>query len=84
LGCNFFGCVIGNPQKIRRARNKNKMSFDELPELLTIRDVTALLNVHANTLRNWEREGLISAVRIGPRKDRRYKKEIIKDIMTSS
>lgn len=60
------------------------MSFDELPELLTIRDVTALLNVHANTLRNWEREGLISAVRIGPRKDRRYKKEIIKDIMTSS
>jgi DNA-binding transcriptional MerR regulator len=57
------------------------MSFDELPELLTIRDVTALLNVHPNTLRNWEKEGLISVVRIGPRKDRRYRKGIIEGIM---
>jgi excisionase family DNA binding protein len=57
------------------------MSFEELPELLTIKDVTHLLNVHANTLRNWEREGLIQAVRIGPRKDRRYQKEIIQKMM---
>jgi excisionase family DNA binding protein len=57
------------------------MSFEELPELLTIRDVTHLLNVHANTLRNWEREGLIQAVRIGPRRDRRYEKQLIKRIM---
>lgn len=57
------------------------MSFDELPELLTIKDVTSLLNVHPNTLRNWEREGLISVVRIGKRGDRRYKKEIIGKII---
>ncbi len=57
------------------------MSFEELPELLTIRDVTHLLNVHPNTLRNWEREGLIQVVRIGPRKDRRYKKQIIQRML---
>ena len=57
------------------------MSFEELPELLTIRDVTRLLNVHANTLRNWEKEGLINVVRIGPRRDRRYQKQVIKNIM---
>ncbi|MGE5392799.1 MAG: MerR family DNA-binding transcriptional regulator [Candidatus Saccharibacteria bacterium] len=57
------------------------MSFEEMPELLTIREVTKLLNVHPNTLRNWEKEGLIQVVRIGPRKDRRYKKEVIKKIM---
>lgn len=57
------------------------MSFEELPELLTIKDVTHLLNVHANTLRNWEKEGLIQAVRIGPRKDRRYKKDIIQKMI---
>jgi excisionase family DNA binding protein len=57
------------------------MSFEEMPALLTIRDVTNLLNVHPNTLRNWEREGLIQAVRIGPRKDRRYKKEVIQKMM---
>ncbi|MBX4187209.1 MAG: MerR family DNA-binding transcriptional regulator [Candidatus Doudnabacteria bacterium] len=57
------------------------MAFDELPELLTIKEVSKLLNVHANTLRNWEREGLIHVVRIGPRRDRRYEKMTIKQIM---
>lgn len=57
------------------------MSFEELPELLTIKDVTHLLNVHPNTLRNWEKEGHISVVRIGPRRDRRYHKHMIKKIM---
>jgi len=57
------------------------MSFEELPELLTIKDVTHLLNVHPNTLRNWEKEGLIQAVRIGPRRDRRYKKTVIREMM---
>jgi len=57
------------------------MSFEELPELLTISEATNLLNVHPNTLRNWEKEGLIHVVRIGPRRDRRYNKEVIKKIM---
>ena len=57
------------------------MSFEELPELLTIGEVTHLLNVHPNTLRNWEKEGLIHVVRIGPRRDRRYEKQMIKNIM---
>ena len=58
------------------------MSFDELPELFTIRDVTHILNVHPNTLRNWEREGLIEVVRIGRRRDRRYQKEKIKNMLS--
>lgn len=57
------------------------MSFEELPELLTIKDVTHILNVHPNTLRNWEKEGLIQVVRIGPRKDRRYLKTVIQKMM---
>jgi excisionase family DNA binding protein len=57
------------------------MSFEELPELLTIKEVSELLNVHANTLRNWEKEGLIHVVRIGPRRDRRYQKQVIKEMI---
>lgn len=57
------------------------MSYDELPELLTIKEVSKLLNVHANTLRNWEKEGLINVVRIGPRRDRRYEKMVIRQMI---
>lgn len=53
------------------------MSIEELPELLTLREATEVLRVHANTLRNWEKEGIISAVRIGRRRDRRYQKAVI-------
>jgi len=54
------------------------MQFDpEFSELLTIKEAAKLINVHPNTLRNWEREGKIQAVRIGSRRDRRYPKSVI-------
>lgn len=49
----------------------------DLQELLTIKEAAKLINVHPNTLRNWEKEGKIQAVRIGTRRDRRYPKHII-------
>ena len=49
----------------------------EIPELLTIKQAAEMINVHPNTLRNWEKEGKIQAVRIGSRRDRRYPKKVI-------
>ena len=51
------------------------MNARELPELLTIKEAAMLIRVHPNTLRNWEREGKIEAVRIGNRRDRRFTKD---------
>ena len=45
-----------------------------MPELLTIKEASRFMNVHPNTLRNWEKEGKISVVRIGSRRDRRFPK----------
>ena len=50
---------------------------DKLSELLTIRQVSELLKVHIETLRRWDTNGKLKAVRIGDRGDRRYKKEDI-------
>ena len=47
----------------------------KLKELLTLSEVCRLFNVHPNTLRNWDRSGTLKAIRIGTRKDRRYRKD---------
>lgn len=49
-----------------------------LPELVTLKEACDLLKVHANTLRQWDEKGILKAVRIGQRKDRRYRLEDIK------
>lgn len=48
---------------------------NQLPELLTMKETCELLKVHPNTLRQWDKKGILKAVRFGTRKDRRYKKE---------
>lgn len=50
------------------------MSQKELPELLTLKQACELLQVHPNTLRNWDKSGMLKAIRIGERGLRRYKK----------
>jgi excisionase family DNA binding protein len=51
------------------------MSNEELSEYLTLSEVSKLLKVHPNTLRNWDKNGTLKPIRIGERKLRRYKKE---------
>lgn len=46
-------------------------------KLLKISEAAELLNVHPNTLRQWDKKGILKAVRFGQRGDRRYKKEDI-------
>lgn len=58
----------------------------DLPELLSIGQVSELFGIHQDTLRNWEKEGILVPLRIGKRKDRRYRPhdiEVIVDKMGS-
>jgi len=54
-----------------------------LSQLLTLKQTCELLQCHPNTLRQWDKKGVLVAVRIGVRRDRRYRKEdvmrLIKD-----
>ena len=49
----------------------------KLPELITLKDAAEALKVHPNTLRLWDKKGILVAVRIGEKKIRRYRKEDI-------
>lgn len=53
----------------------NIMVDTKQPEYLTITQACELLQVHPNTLRNWDKKGVLKANRIGIRGIRRYKRE---------
>ena len=49
----------------------------EIPELITLNEACAILKVHPNTLRAWDKKGILVAIRIGEKRIRKYKKEDI-------
>ncbi len=51
------------------------MATNDLPDYLTLKQACELLQVHPNTLRNWDNNGVLKAIRIGVRGVRRYKRE---------
>lgn len=53
-------------------------------ELLNIRQVSEILNVHPETLRRWDKSGKLKAVRVGARNDRRFRKEDVMKIVNSN
>lgn len=55
--------------------------LEETPELLTIGEVSRLFNIHPDTLRNWEKSGELVPLRIGSRKDRKYRRQDIEIIV---
>ncbi len=50
-------------------------------KLYKIGEVAGMLGIHNDTLRNWEKTGIIVPERIGKRQDRRYTPEHIRKIM---
>jgi len=56
---------------------KKKVRLEDLPDLLTVREVSELLRVSPLTIKRWGKRGKLPAIRINSRGDRRYKKEAV-------
>jgi len=52
-----------------------------MPELLSIGQVAEIFSIHQDTLRNWEKDGTLVPLRVGPRKDRKYRPQDIQAIV---
>lgn len=59
------------------SKQKPTITLGNLPDLMTIREVSELLRVSALTIKRWGKKGKLPAIRINSRGDRRYKKEVI-------
>lgn len=55
----------------------DKLSLENLPDLLTVREVAQVLRVSPLTIKRWGKRGKLPAIRINSRGDRRYKKEAV-------
>ena len=63
---------------------KKKNKLENLPDILTLQQASDVLNVHPNSLRNWDNQGVLKAVRYGKRADRRYRKADIFNILKNN
>lgn len=73
---NKLGISSERVRQILSSKNTKKESLDEdLP--LSTGDVAHLLNIHTNTVRRWSRTGILKTFRIGPRGDRRFRRQDI-------
>ena len=59
------------------ATEKKKINIENLPDLLTVREVAELLRVSPLTIKRWGKKGKLPPIRINSRGDRRYKKEAV-------
>lgn len=59
------------------ARTRITPKLEELPDLLTVREVAEILRVSPLTIKRWGKRGKLPAIRINSRGDRRYKKAVV-------
>lgn len=59
------------------AATKKDLKLEELPDLLTVKEVADVLRVSPLTIKRWGKRGKLPAIRINSRGDRRYRKEAI-------
>ena len=50
---------------------------EELPELMTVKEVATFLRVSPLTIKRWGKRGKLPAIRINSRGNRRYRKEAV-------
>ena len=62
---------------ITPVKKKVILKLEDLPDLLTVREVADVLRVSILTIKRWGKRGKLPAIRINSRGDRRYKKEAV-------
>lgn len=61
----------------RMTDTKRPLRLEDLPDLLTVREVAQILRVSPLTIKRWGKRGKLPAIRINSRGDRRYRKEAV-------
>jgi type I restriction enzyme M protein len=66
---------------LNKMRKDIKEKLKTMPELLSIGEVAEIFSIHQDTLRNWEKDGILVPLRVGKRGDRKYRPQDIEVIV---
>ncbi len=56
-------------------------NIESLPDLLTLKEVASIFRVSELTIKRWGKVGKLPAIRINSRGDRRYKKQVVIELL---
>lgn len=57
------------------------MKSEKRSEILTLTEVSEMLHVHPNTLRNWDANGTLKSLRMGQKRIRRYRRKDVEEFI---
>jgi excisionase family DNA binding protein len=60
------------------------MGYRGRTAMMTTSGVARMLHLHVNTVRRWSNRGILKPYRIGPRGDRRFKRDDITELLAQS
>lgn len=58
------------------------MKLEDMPEMMTPRQVAEVLRVSILTVKRWSNKGKLEAIRINSRGDRRYSRRVIMELLS--
>jgi excisionase family DNA binding protein len=67
-----------------RGIKRGEKNNTTLRPMLTTGEACQVLSIHSNTLRRWSAQGIITAYRIGPRGDRRFRREDVDTLIAKA
>jgi excisionase family DNA binding protein len=78
---NRLGISKERVRQILKGRPASQKLAIDSNIMLTAADVARVLGIHTNTVRRWSAKGILKSYRIGPRRDRRFKREDIEGFL---
>lgn len=79
-----IGQTLGiSRQRVRQIVSGRTQPIQRTASMLKTGEAAQLLGVHENTVRRWAAQDILKCSRIGPRRDRRFRREDVMAMLTS-
>ncbi len=77
-----IGRVLGlSRERVRQMVMQGRHSTRAPSDLITVGEASSFLNVHANTIRRWSDRGILRVYYVGPRLDRRFRRQELERLL---